>query len=493
MRIAIGGYSHETNSFSSTPVTQAMIDRIILRGDAILQSHSGARSHVGGFLAEAEAHSIEIVPTVYVGLSPCAPTQKAPFEAFRDSLVEQLWAAHCEKPLDGIALDLHGAGVAEGYDDLEGTLLATVRARFGMDMPIAINLDLHANMTADIARLANVIVGYKCYPHVDLYETGRKSMMLLHRMIQSGKRPCISLVKLPWMIAPAFGVTLYGAAHDVLAYSKTLAAEEPALLDSTFFHGFSYADVPFAGASVLTVADDQMTADRCARSIAAYAWSRRHDFAIPTNSAAQAMDLAEKAEYPVVINESSDNPGGGSPGDGTHLLREMLRRDLPGSAYGFIRDIEVVDMAVKAGVGSRISCMLGAKTDDLHGEPVLIKDALVRAIHDGVFIQRSPMGKGLKQSIGTTVLLEVGNVLVVVAKGHAQAKDDAPFRIVGIDWQDMRILALKSTHHFRGWWQERAKTIVPCDSPGIHSADLASFPFRKLNLNKFPFRDVNWE
>ena len=203
--------------------------------------------------------------------------------------------------------------------------------------------------------------------------------------------------------------------------------------------------------------------------------------------------LAQQAEKPVVINESSDNPGGGAPGDGTHLLREMLRRDIPGSAYGYIYDPQVVQQAVAAGVGASINCRLGARQDTFHGTPLELKGAYVKTISDGVYIKKNPMGAGDIASIGPTVLLQVGNVYVIVATGRRQVLDDGPFRIVGIDWQDMNILALKSAQHFKGWWVGRAKTIIPCDSPGIQSADLGSFAYKHLNTDYFPLGDPAWE
>ena len=229
------------------------------------------------------------------------------------------------------------------------------------------------------------------------------------------------------------------------------------------------------------VAETYEAAQQAARKAAEYAWSRRKDFLQPVNSAQQAMDLAEQAEGPVVINESSDNSG-----DGTHLLREMLRRNLPGSVYGFIRDAEVVQQALAAGVGGRIDCLLGGKTDSCHGQPVELKDAYIKTTSDGIYVKKNPMGAGAIASIGPTVLLQVGNVYVIVATGRRQVLDGGPFRIVGIDWQDMNILALKSAQHFKGWWVGRAKTIIPCDLPGIQSADLGSFAYKHLNTDYFP-------
>jgi microcystin degradation protein MlrC len=261
----------------------------------------------------------------------------------------------------------------------------------------------------------------------------------------------------------------------------------------TFVHGFPYSDVAFSGASVTAVAETPEAAQRAAQQAAQYAWSRRKDFLQPTYSAEQAMDLAQQSPGPVVINEGSDNPGGGAPGDGTHLLREMLKRDLPGSAYGFITDPEVVRQAVAAGVGTRIDCLLGGKTDDRHGAPIELKGALVRTISDGVYVKKNPMGAGGIGKLGTTVLLQAGNVSIVVAAGRRQTMDDAPFRLAGIDWQDMRILALKSAQHFKGWWVGRAKTIIPCDSPGIQSADLAGFDYQHLSTDYFPLGDRQWQ
>jgi microcystin degradation protein MlrC len=205
------------------------------------------------------------------------------------------------------------------------------------------------------------------------------------------------------------------------------------------------------------------------------------------------MDLAEQAEGPVVINESSDNPGDGAPGDGTHLLREMLKRDIPGSAYGFIWDPEVVRQAVAAGVGSRIDCLLGGKTDAFHGAPIELKGAYVKTISDGIYINKNPMGFGGKRNMGPTVLLQVGHVSIVVGTNRQQTLDDGPFRVVGIDWQDMRILALKSAQHFKGWWTGRAKTIIPCDSPGIQCADLTVFDYKYANISYFPLGDPAWK
>ena len=489
MRIAAGGFEHETNTFSNILVTEEMLKSIYLEGEALLRSAEGVRTTMGGLLDECRARGIELVPAPRVDIGPCGVTEKAVYENFRDRFVEAVWAAHCEKPLDAIALNIHGAAVAEDYPDLETDFLQALRGRLGPDIPIGLVLDLHGNITPEMMALSNITVAFKEYPHTDTYESARLLIGLLHDQHTSGKTLYQALVQLPWHIAPAFGVTLSGAAHDVMVYNQKLVDENPVLRDVSFFHGFPYGDVDFAGASVTAVAETREAAEDFARKAAKYAWSRRHDFAADIYSAAEAMDLAEAAEGPVVINETSDNPGGGAPGDGTHLLREMIRRNLPGSAYGHIYDPQVVQQAIAAGVGSRIDCQVGAKLDHLHGTPVELKDAYVKTISDGTYIKKNPMGAGALACLGPSVLLQCGNVGVIVTSDRRQTMDDGPFRMVGIDWQDMRILALKSSQHFKGWWAGRAKTIIACDSPGIHCADLTVFHYENLNTGYFPFAD----
>ena len=493
MRIAFGGYEHETNNFSTIPVTGEGLDRLLKRGQDLITTFTGVRSMVGGILDQCAELGIEVVPTVNGEAGPCAATEQAGFEAFLRELTDRMWEAHCEAPLDAIALPIHGAGVAQGYPDMEAAQLRALREKFGPDMPIGLVLDLHGNITPEMMALSDITVGFQCYPHTDTYDCGRLLIRLLHEQHVTGKRLHQALVQLPWHIAPAFGETLSGPAHDVMRFNQALVKERPALRDITFFHGFPYADVPCCGASVTAVAETAEAARQAALDAARYAWSRRKDFMIPTHSAKQAMDLAVAAEGPVVINESSDNPGGGAPGDGTHLLREMLERDLPGSAYGYICDPVVVKQAQAAGVGACIDCLLGGRQDTRHGAPVELKGAYVKTISDGVYVKKNPMGAGGIGKLGTTVLLQVGNVSIVVAAGRRQTLDDAPFQLVGIDWRDMRYLALKSSQHFKGWWVGRAKTIIPCDSPGIQSADLESFSYKHLNTTYFPFADPKWE
>ena len=489
MRIGFGGISHETNTFSSVPTTVESFkaDRFTEGGETIRQN-TGTRTYPGGLIDEAAALRIELISAFSTVRNPSGTITRDCLETLRDKLLTNLQKLHREQPLDGIALTLHGAGTADGYPDIEGEIIRSVREMFGPDMPIGVVLDLHGNITDVMVDNADVLVGVKGSPHVDEYDRARDMLRHLYTMITTGEKPKMRLVKLPWVFAPAKGMTVSGPAHDIRQFCLKTEEEEPDLLQASFFHGFPYADVTHAGVSVTTLARTQEAADRSALKIAEYAWSRRAEFIAKVVYPTEAFDKAlELGVRPIVINESSDNPGGGTPGDGTHLLREMLSRNLPDSAFGYITDPEVVEQAIAAGVGAAISCRLGGKTDDKHGDPIELENAYVKGISDGKHIKVSPMGKGSVMNMGRTVLLQSGNVQIIVGSRTAQTMDKGPFQMMGIDYRDMHILGLKSSQHFRGWWQDVAAAICPCDPPGIHCGDLTMFTFENIDRTYYPF------
>lgn len=501
MRIAIGGFVHETNMFGNVIIDMDLLARGTREEEDLIRGYTGAHSYVGGFIDEAEALGVEVVPTRVSAFKPSGPCVPEGVELTLRRIVELLCKAQDEKPLDGIALFMHGASSAEGHPDIEGELLQMIRQKLGYEIPVGMVLDLHGNITPEMVEYSDLLMGCKHYPHIDEYDQGRNMFRILCDMAEKNYRPAKKLVKLPWHMVSAEGCTISGPAYDVQQMCFKAEREDPDMIQASFFQGFPYSDVPSCSVSFVIMAKTQEAADRNGMEIARYAWSRREDFRIPVYSARQAVELAlQEPEGPVLINESSDNPGGGTPGDGTHLLRELLRVDAP-SAFGYIYDPQVVAQAMEAGVGATIDCRLGGKTDKFHGEPIEIRGAYVKHISDGIFTRVSPMGKGGLNDLGMTVYLVVGNVHIVVGGGHkngvpatrTQTFDDGPFRVVGVDWQHTRVLALKSSQHFKGWWKDQVKKIIPCDSPGLMSADLTTFPFRYLDKGYFPFADARWE
>lgn len=495
MRIGVAGFFHETNSFSNIPFSLETAKNHGIPRERYFDHFGNVKAYMGAFIHEAEAQGVEIVPSFYTSECPCGHISREALEYARDRIVATLWQEHEEAPFDALSIHLHGAAVADDYPDADGEILRAIREKFGPDMPIGVVLDLHGNISDQMMEKSDLLIGIKHYPHVDEYGAARIMFAKLCEMVRQKYRVYKAIIRLPWHMAPAEGLTMSGPGHDVqqLLYKWE---EDPQIVQASFFQGFPYSDVAECGVSVVTMAKSQEAADRCAMDIARYAWDRRKDFAVPANSAKTAFDLALEipdGPGPIIINESSDNTGGGAPGDGTHLLREMLERNLPGSAFGYIYDPEVAQQAAKAGIGATISCLLGGKMDDLHGEPVKVEKAYVKALSDGIFINHSPKGGGNTTYLGVSACLVVGNVHVVVASGRTQAMDDGPLRMVGVNREEMKFVAVKSSQHFRAWWTDRCRGIVPCDSPGIHCADLTVFDFQNANRDYFPLKDATWE
>ena len=494
MRIAFATFSQETNGFCNVLVDLETMRKFTVKGEDMRRASDGAHTYLGGVYDEARERGVEIVFTRSTSLKPSGPCHEDAAEECLNEILGCLCREYEKEPYDGIILFMHGACATPNHPDVEGEILRMIREKLGYEIPIGMVLDLHGNITQEMADLSDVLIGCKCYPHIDEYEQGRRILALLEEKIRLGYKTYHRLVKLPWLMVPAQGLTEGdGPAGDVKRLTEQREREDPDLLQLSFFQGFPYSDVPASSVSFIAVAKTREAADRNALEVARYAWDRREDFKIPLYSAEEAVALALQApNKPALVHESADNPGGGTAGDGTDLLRELLRVNVP-AAFGFIFDPEVAELAKQAGVGNRITCLLGGKTDKLHGEPIALKDAYVRCVSDGRFIRKSTMGLGGKNSLGTTVCLEVGNVQIVVGSFRTQTFDEGPFVTAGVDWELMDIVALKSAQHFKGWWADKVETIIPCESHGVMTANIRLLDFTKADTNYYPLGDATWE
>ena len=277
-------------------------------------------------------------------------------------------------PVDGVLLALHGAGVADGVEDIEGDLCVAVRELVGPATPIAAVYDLHGNMTEAMRDSCELTLPCKLYPHTDFHDRGVEAVALLREIIAGRLRPVTVMRRLPML--PYIVTTQEGfIPAEVNAVCAELG-QRPGVIDCSWFHGFPYADIAApCPAVVCTTTGDLALAERCADEVAQWIWSRREDFRPSFPSPAEGVAQALAAAHgPVVVNEYADNPGGGTPGDGTHLLRAVLdAQPAPGTCcFASINDAAVVDQARQAGVGATISVSLGGKQGRFQGEPLRV-------------------------------------------------------------------------------------------------------------------------
>ncbi|USK36492.1 M81 family metallopeptidase (plasmid) [Bacillus sp. F19] len=489
MKILIGQIAHETNTFSNVKTTvESFKQWEWLHGDEIILKHRKVRDYLGGMIDHAEKIELEIVPTFSAFAMPSGLITRETYERIINELID---AIKVVSDYDAICLALHGAGVAEDLDDLEGGILLALREVVGYDIPIVVTLDLHGNITDQMVKEADVLLGVNYYPHVDSYERGREAIDITNQILSGNLQPKMSLKKIPLMIPTS--TTNLSPAMDInkLCWERE---EHNSIIDCTFFHGFPYTNIPELGVSVLTVTNnDQELASQTSEEIAIEIWNAREKFFPHIDNPAEGINKALKIEgNPIIINETSDNPGGGTPGDGTHLLSAMLEAKLENACFGFIYDPEVVNIAHTEGVGALIEVKLGGKTDDMHGDPIPVQ-AYVKSLADGQFIQSSPMGKGEKVDYGKSVRLVVNGLDIVVCSKRSQTLDEQIFVLNGIDVTKYKIVALKSSQHFRAGFEPLAHTIISVDSPGLSSFNLSSIHHTRLVKPVYPFnKEVNF-
>jgi microcystin degradation protein MlrC len=484
--------SHETNTFSNVPTDRAQFEARDLRyGGEIVETYRGTGTCLGGMIAAAERLGATLVPSVAAAASPAGRVTRDIYEHVKRRMLADLeTAGH----LDGVLLDLHGAMVPEGVDDGEGDIIAAVRRVVGPEVPIAVTLDFHGNLGADMVGKADLLHGYKTYPHVDMAERGAEATERLAQMVDRRIRPTAAWRKPP--LLPPLGSQ--GTARGPMRRLYDLADEmekDPKVLSVSVFAGFPLADIPDAGLGIYVVTDDdQALAERLAARLARVAWEHRREFihtALPVKDAV-ARALAADAR-PVVLADMADNTGGGAAGDGTEILRELLRVGARSAVVACLWDAAAVQQCVKAGVGARVTLDVGGKVDDRHGAPLSVTGT-VRTLSDGRFIHRGPMMNGLPGRLGPTAVLDVDDVKVILITHRWQTLDPEMIRFVGLDPLKEKILVVKSTMHYRAAFEPIAKEIIEVDAPGLSSSNLARFDFRRIRRPIFPLDpDLEYE
>ena len=487
MRIATGCIGHETNTFSRIPTTLESFERgSYVVGDDVVSSFDGTSTITGGFIDRARQLNVELAPLLWTFATPAGIIAQDAYDTLKQRFLDRLEAA---RPIDGVLLDLHGAMVTAGCEDAEGDLLAAVRSAVG-PVPIITTLDLHANITADMAASADAIIGFDTYPHIDCYDRGLEALQLMHDTLACAVSPTMAYRQLPLLTGPPAQCTMKQPMMGIVEKLHALE-ERPGVLSATLSMGFPFADIRDAGASVLVTTDgDPSLAGECAAEFAGFLWDSRADLRSDLVSVEEAIARASHSDgRPFVLAEGSDNPGGGGPCDGTHVLRAFLSVDVREAVIAVIADPESVALAHAAGVGSHVDLAIGGKTDPLHGEPVAGR-AYVKHIGDGRFVNKGPMGRGKGGSLGRTAVVQVAGVLVVLTEQRTQPYDAEVLRSVGIIPEDCKLIALKSAVHFRADYTPIAFEILEVDTPGVHSPDLFSYDYRKLRRPIFPLDDA---
>jgi microcystin degradation protein MlrC len=482
LRIAVGGFLHESHSFAPRPTGYADFVRPggfpgLVQGAALIDAVHGTSVPIAGAIAAAAKQDVQLVPLAWCIANPAGPVQDAAFERIAALICAHLSQALDAAPLDGVYLDLHGAALADSFPDAEGELLRRVRAIAGADVPITISLDPHANLTRQMVELADAAVPFRTYPHVDMREAGAQAMRLLLARIARGAPWARAFRQLDFWIPLGSQCTLVAPMQDVMS-ERAARARHNGIVELAFCFGFPYADFADCGIGLAAYAETQAMADAAADDFAGFVAAREASFVADTMPAHEAVAYAiAVAKGPVVIADTQDNPGGGGHGDTTGLLAELVRQGAPGALVCLINDADSAAACHAAGEGGKVGLSLGGKSD---GAPFACEATVLR-LTDGRFTLTGPMGAGNPADLGPSALIAVApGVRVIVVSRKMQALDQAIIRHVGIEPSECRIIALKSSVHFRADFTPVAAEIIVALAPGPVVADPSTLTFRHV-------------
>jgi microcystin degradation protein MlrC len=383
--------------------------------------------------------------------------------------------------VDAVYLDLHGAMCSLTYEDAEGEVLRRVRACVGPDIPVVISLDYHANITEAMAALTDGMAVYLTYPHIDRQGTGRRAAVILERVLRDGIPSGRAIRRIPFLLPLNFQCTLIEPSKGIV--DASVAGEGGEILDLCYAAGFPPSDLNECGPAIVCHAYSQAAADAAADRLAEMVTGKEAEFAEPLmqpdEAVTEAMRIAETADKPVVLADTQDNPGCGGTCDTTGLLEALVRHDAQGVAMCVMWDAEAADAAHAAGKGAEVTLNLGGKhgpdgVQPFHGTFV------VTALTDGCFLTTGRSIGGRRIDIGPTALLTIGGVSIVVASKRMQAYDQDIFRHIGVAPEKQKILALKSTCHFRADFDPIAEKTLVVLAPGAHIVDSTKYPFQYL-------------
>ncbi len=507
-RVAVASFFHETNTFALEQNTEPDADLHL--GQALID-HTHPRSYVGGFLETVQRDDIEIVPIADIRFIHGGLISAEIFEHYRDIIVNGLKEA---MPLDGVYFALHGAMAADDpYTDAEGNLLQAARDALGEGIPFVATYDFHGIMTHDEVALLSGAFPNNTNPHVDSYECGLEAGACMLRILDGEINPVTKLVHVP-IIGPNIGQSTWS--HDAaeeemlplyqLNLIREAVEDTPGVIDVTILGGYGYADTPEASMSVIATTDgDPELAERLAKEMAERVWAKRHEILSvrPIYPIDEGVKLAIESdeEKPVVLVDLGDDPGSSTPSDSPAVLESLIRQGAR-DAVVTIRDANVVDAAIAAGVGATLEMEVGASIDQRFYEPITIKGK-VKTIDDGQYMICGPTHGGWGKEVtreawreadaGMRVVLRLDNKIDVIFTKQRTRNDRDFMKSAGIVFDEKKIIVVKSNQAHRASLRPIVSKIIELASPGASTVDYESLPFRHLQRPLWPIdRDFSW-
>ena len=474
-KIAVAGFQHETNTFAPQPTTFKIFEERgawpeLTRGESLIKRFFGLNLPISGFISACN-HKVE--PILWAAAEPGGFVDNDAFDLITNEIVEGI----IESKPDAVYLDLHGAMVTRKYDDGEAEILRRIREAAGYDLPLAVSLDLHGNLSKSFFDLADLVTIYRTYPHVDLAETGARAADLLSMSL---KKPLKKAWRRANFLIPVTAQgTDYQPSKDIYNYINKISQNEVASIDLAM--GFPPADIPELGPVIVAYDQSQRVANDSVEKVFKKLLEAEPIYNDRLVSAEDAVAEAVKSiNGPVVIADVQDNPGAGGTGDTTGLISALIKAQASDAILSMLYDPHTAEAAHIAGVGSEIDVSLGGKFTT-YSKPIKCK-VLIEAISDGRFLFTGPMFGGSDADLGPVALLKISDtsIRVVVGSKRAQNADQEMFRVVGLEPCQHKIICVKSAMHFVADYKRVSKNIIFAVSPGANPCNLTEIPYKRL-------------
>ncbi len=469
-------FGHETNVFSRLPTTRRNFeDSIFLRDDAVLPRLGATSTEFGGLTRAIADHGWSVRTPLAAWATPGGRVDEDTFDTCAGIIADACRDALARGELDGILLFLHGAMSTTDHDDAEGRLLTRLRGVVPAGVPIAITLDLHANVTPEMCRGADILCAYRTYPHIDQAETARRAAGLLDRAMRKEIAPRLLFGRAPLLAGLDDGrTTSEGPMTAALRMAEEAEASDLGVLSVSLQAGFIHSVLPEAGPSVVLTCDGaRPEQDAVVERFVRHIWDTRDitscTFLSPQEAMARvAAHRAAPLDGPIVVADYSDNPGGGAYGDSTRLLAAVLAADVGRCAYGTLYDPEAVRALWQVPEGAEATLAIGGKIDPAFGPPLTVSGTVIRKT-DGTFVGGGPRWKGVKMNFGDTVVFRVGSVDILISSKRVQCTEIETFTHAGIAPAALDVVVVKSMQHFRAAFAPLASEILVVDAGALCS------------------------
>lgn len=493
MRIAIGQFCQESNTFSPQPSTLETFQSVCLkRGDEVLTAFGDSRVEVPAFLATLQRAAVEPVPLLAAFAIAGGPVTRAAFESIMGELETRLASSG---RLDAVLLALHGAMCIEDEPDAESEIVERVARVLPPGTPIGVTLDLHGHITPRMLKPNVFYVGYREYPHIDMYETGTRVAETMLETLRGKIRPRMALTKLPLIVSPTKARTVDEPLRSILPVARQMESAGE-ILHASLFPVQPWLDIPDLGFAALVCADgDAAAAQRAADRLASLVWERRQEFDPDLVGLQEAIDTGLRSEGTTVVADSGDAPTGGSAADSVAVLEALLAAGAHRAgrlSYLTLRDAEAAAACAEAGVGATLTLDVGHKISRNDGKPVRIT-CRVHTISDGAFAMLGPGARGMRLEQGLTAVVSIGDVRLVIRSLPAMEWDTGIYTAFGLRLEEAALVFAKSPSHFRVAFEPHARRILNADTPGPTCPNMRRLVFQRVTRPLYPFDDAHWK